>query len=91
MIKEEKTQMELQKKLSPWQVWALAFGCIIGCGAFLLPGDSFLVKAGTLGTAIAFSLAALLMIIVALNYHYMINKYPVAGGEFTYAVNTSEE
>ncbi len=88
MIKEEKTQMELQKKLSPWQVWALAFGCIIGCGAFLLPGDSFLVKAGTLGTAIAFSLAALLMIIVALNYHYMINKYPVAGGEFTYAVNT---
>jgi len=28
--------------------------------------------------------AALIMIIIAFNYNFMINKYPVAGGEFTY-------
>lgn len=79
---------KLQKKLSPAHVWALAFGCIVGSGAFLLPGDSFLPQAGILGTAIAFVIAALLMIVVSINYHYMINKYPVAGGEFSYATNT---
>lgn len=49
-----------------------------------MPGDIFLAKAGILGTAIAMVIAGLVMIIIALNYSYMINKYPVAGGEFVY-------
>lgn len=84
----DEQNIALEKKLSPRQVWALAFGCIIGCGAFIMPGDTFLVQAGPLGTALAFGIAALAMIVVAFNYHFMINKYPVAGGEFTYAANT---
>lgn len=75
---------KLQKKLSPVNVWALALGCIIGWGAFVMPGNTFLVKAGPLGTAIAMGIAAFIMIIIALNYNYMINIYQVAGGEFTY-------
>ncbi len=80
MGQEEK----LEKKLSPLNVWSLALGCIIGWGAFVMPGNTFLGKAGPLGTAIAMGIAALIMIIIAFNYDYMINKYPVAGGEFTY-------
>ena len=76
--------VELEKKLSSSNIWALAFGCIIGWGAFVMPGDIFLAKAGPLGTAIAMMIACLVMIIIALNYSYMINKYPVAGGEFVY-------
>lgn len=49
-----------------------------------MPGNTFLGKAGPLGTAIAMGIAALIMIIIAFNYNFMINKYPVAGGEFTY-------
>lgn len=79
---EEKNQLE--KKLSPINVWALAFGCIIGWGAFVMPGNTFLGSAGTAGTAIAMGIAALIMIVIAFNYNYMINRYPVAGGEFTY-------
>ena len=79
---EQKVQLE--KKLSPVNVWSLALGCIIGWGAFVMPGNTFLVKAGPLGTAIAMAAAALIMCIIANNYHFMINKYPVAGGEFTY-------
>ncbi len=79
-----KTELKLEKKLSPLNVWALALGCIIGWGAFVMPGNTFLGKAGPLGTAIAMGAAALIMIVIAFNYHYMINKYPVAGGEFTY-------
>ena len=76
--------VKLEKQLSSANIWALAFGCIIGWGAFVMPGDIFLGKAGPLGTAIAMSIACLVMIIIALNYSYMINKYPVAGGEFVY-------
>ena len=76
--------IQLEKKLSPLNVWSLALGCIIGWGAFVMPGNTFLGKAGPLGTAIAMGIAAVIMIIIAFNYSFMINKYPVAGGEFTY-------
>jgi len=74
----------LARRLSPLNVWALALGCVIGSGAFILPGDSFLIKGGTLGMAIAMGLAALIMVIIAFNYSYMVNRYPLSGGEFTY-------
>ena len=77
-------EAKLEKKLSPLNVWSLALGCIIGWGAFVMPGNTFLVNAGPLGTAIAMAIAAVIMIIIAFNYNFMINKYPVAGGEFTY-------
>ena len=82
---ETKEEVRLEKKLSPINVWALALGCIIGWGAFVMPGETFLKKAGPLGTLLALALAAAIMIIIAFNYHYMINRYPIAGGEFTYA------
>lgn len=77
-------EIKLEKKLSPINVWSLALGCIIGWGAFVMPGNTFLGKAGPLGTAIAMGIAALIMIVIAFNYNFMINKFPVAGGEFTY-------
>lgn len=80
-------KQQLSKSLSSANVWALAFGCIIGWGAFVMPGNTFLGKAGPLGTAIAMAVAAVVMIIIALNYSFMITRYPVAGGEFTYANN----
>ena len=79
------SEVKLEKKLSPINVWALALGCIIGWGAFVMPGNTFLGKAGPLGTAIAMGIAAIIMIIIAFNYNFMIRKFPVAGGEFTYA------
>ena len=77
-------EVRLEKKLSPVNVWSLALGCIIGWGAFVMPGNTFLRKAGPLGTAIAMGIAALIMIVIAFNYDFMIKRYPVAGGEFTY-------
>ncbi len=75
----------LQKRLSPLNVWAIAFGCIIGWGSFVNPGKKFLPNSGVAGTAIAMALGALVMIIIAFSYAYMIPKYPKAGGEFTFA------
>lgn len=80
----KENEQQLKKVLHPINVWALALGCIIGWGAFVMPGNTFLPNAGPAGTAIAMGLAALIMIIIAWNYQYMIVHYPVAGGEFTY-------
>ncbi len=82
---EQKT--ELKRSLSPLNVWALAFGCIIGWGAFVMPANTFLVKGGPLGTALAMGCAVAIMFVIAVNYSYMINHYPVAGGEFAFSTN----
>lgn len=74
----------LQKQLNPMHVWAIAFGCIIGWGSFINPGKKFLPKSGVAGTAIAMVLGALVMVIIAFSYAYMVPKHPRAGGEFTF-------
>ena len=74
----------LKRNLNPMSVWAIAFGCIIGWGSFINPGKKFLPKSGVYGTAIAMVLGALVMIIIAFSYAYMVPKYPKAGGEFTF-------
>ena len=81
----EKEKGQLKRKLSPMHVWAIAFGCVIGWGSFINPGKKFLPASGVAGTAIAMALGALVMIIIAFSYAYMVPKYPKAGGEFTFA------
>lgn len=53
-------------------------------GSFVNPGKKFLPNSGVAGTAIAMVLGALVMIIIAFSYAYMVPKYPKAGGEFTF-------
>ena len=74
----------LQKQLTPMHVWAIAFGCIIGWGSFVNPGKKFLPNSGVAGTAIAMVLGALVMIVIAFSYAYMVPKCPKAGGEYTF-------
>lgn len=79
------TTKNLKRQLTAFNVWSLAFGCIIGFGCFVMPGTTFLKRAGTLGTLIAMEIAALIMLIVSYSYGYMIKKFPETGGEFIYA------
>ena len=79
---------QLTKYLSPINVWALSFGCAVGWGAFVMPGTTFLSAAGPWGTALGIGIGAVVMLIIGMNYHFMMNKYPDAGGTLTYAVKT---
>ena len=81
------SELTLKKQLNPMHVWAIAFGCIIGWGSFINPGKKFLPNSGVAGTTIAMILGALVMVIIAFSYAYMIPKYPKAGGEFTFSKN----
>ena len=85
---KENTNLNLERKLKPINVWSLALGSIIGWGAFVMPGTTFLPKSGPLGSAIGLAIGALIMITIAMNYGYMVQKYPVAGGEYTFTKNT---
>lgn len=87
MNNDKQQNQGLQKSLNPMSVWAIAFGCIIGWGSFINPGKKFLPNSGVAGTAIAMVLGALVMVIIAFSYAYMVPKYPKAGGEFTFTKN----
>ena len=71
--------------LSPLNAWALAFGCAVGWGAFVMPGNAFLPMAGPLGSLFGFVLGAAFMLVIGVNYRYMMARFPDAGGSSTYA------
>ena len=77
-------RVKLRKVMSPIDVWGLALGAIIGWGCFVLPGTTFLPKAGPGGTAVGMLIGALLIIVIAISYGYLIKNYPISGGEFVY-------
>lgn len=79
------TKSGLKKELRQIDIWGLALGAIIGWGCFVLPGVSFLPEAGPLGGVIGMMLGAVIMCIICISYGYLIQKYPVSGGEFVYA------
>ena len=71
--------------LSSLGALALAFGCAVGWGAFVMPGTTFLPVAGPLGTAIGIGLGGLVMALIAVNYHTLMKRYPEGGGgAYTY-------
>ena len=74
----------LTKYLSPLGAWALAFGCAVGWGSFVMPGNTFLPIAGPIGTVLGIGIGAVIMLLLAANYHFLMNKYPEAGGAYAY-------
>ena len=77
------------KKVSAIGALGLSIGTAIGWGSFVVTGSSFLNKAGPLGSIIGIVIGMLIMLVLAYNYHYMMNKYPDSnGGIYTFAKNT---
>ena len=82
---EKNSSSDLNRYLSPLNVWALSFGCAVGWGAFVMPGTTFLPIAGPLGTAVGMAIGGVVMLIIGYNYHFMMNQFPDAGGTYSYA------
>ena len=77
------------KKVSALGALGLSIGTAIGWGSFVVTGSSFLSKAGPLGSIIGIVIGMLIMLVLAYNYHYMMNKYPDSnGGIYAFAKNT---
>ena len=74
----------LAKYLSRLDVWALSLSCIIGWGAFVMPGTTFLPVAGPAGTTLAIVISALIMGVIGINYCYLMVQHPGIGGVYVY-------
>jgi len=73
-----------KKYLGVAGAWALSFGCSVGWGSFVMPGTTFLPIAGPIGTAIGLGLGGIVMLILAVNFNYLMNLFPDSGGIYTY-------
>ena len=71
--------------LSALGAWAVAFGCAVGWDVLVLPLTDFLPKAGPAGTILGLAAAALAMVVIAWNFHFMMVKSPGPGGVYSYA------
>ena len=60
-------------------VWALAFGCMVGLGTFVMPGTPFLPVAGPLGTVIAMAAGMLIMLVIGSNIAFFYEPKPEIG------------
>ncbi len=82
---------KLKRELRQVDVWGLAFGAIIGTGCFFLPGTRFLPQSGPLGMVIGISIGMIMVMVVGINYSYMIQKHPKAGGEYIFVKENMNE
>ena len=85
MSNQPQTEGKFKKDLRKIDIWSLALGAIIGWGCFVLPGTDFLPKAGPMGAILGLLLGAVVISIISFSYGYMIQKFPLSGGEFVYA------
>ena len=78
------TLKPLDRYLSVIDVWAMAFGCMVGWGVFAMPGTTFLPVAGPLGTVCSMLIGTVIMLIIAGNLSYMMGRSSVTGGIYAY-------
>ena len=82
---KDQTNNKLSKPyLSELDVWAMAFGCMVGWGAFVMPGTTFLPVAGPAGTIIAMVIGTLIMLIIGCNFAFLMQRSPGPGGVYSY-------
>ena len=74
----------LDRYLSRLDVFAMAVGVMVGWGAFVLPGTTFLPVAGPAGTIIALVIGVLIMLVVVTNFTYLMERSPRTGGVYSY-------
>ena len=80
----EKHAPGLDRYLSRLDVWALAFGCMVGWGAFVMPGTTFLPAAGPAGTIIALTAGTLIMLVIGACFSFLMTRSPGTGGVYSY-------
>ena len=76
---------KFSKSIGRREVLTLSFGAMIGWSWVLLTGD-WLVRAGSLGTALAFIVGGVAVILISLTYAELAAAMPKAGGEHVYTL-----
>ena len=83
-MEQQNNKNGLDRYLSPVDVWAMAFGCMVGWGAFVMPGTTFLPVAGPAGTLIAMAVGVIVMLIIGFSTSWLMERSPRTGGIYLY-------
>ena len=75
----------LDRYLPAADVWAMAFGCMVGWGVFAMPGTTFLPVAGPMGTLISMLISMVIMLIIGSNFSFLMSRSSLTGGVYTYS------
>ncbi|MBQ3378607.1 MAG: amino acid permease [Clostridia bacterium] len=84
MVGQQEKTKALDRYLSPLDVWAMAFGVMVGWGVFAMPGNTFLPVAGPAGTLIAMVIGMAIMLIIGSNFSYLMGRSSITGGIYSY-------
>ena len=83
-IENNRQTKALDRYLSSLDVWAMAFGCMVGWGVFAMPGTTFLPLAGPAGTLIAMVIGMAIMLVIGGNFSYLMGRSSITGGVYSY-------
>ncbi len=84
-VSTEVESNDLGTYVSPLGAWALAIGTSIGWGSFVVTSNTYLMQAGPAGSGIGMLIGLAVMLVIARNYHFMMNRHPDCGGVYSYA------
>ena len=83
-MSEQNQTNSKEKYLTSLDVWAMAFGCMVGWGAFVMPGSTFLPVAGPAGTIISMAIGLVVMLVIGSCISFLMTRSSGAGGIYVY-------
>ena len=78
------SQREMSRNLTPLGAWAFSIGTSIRWGSLVITSNTYLAQAGPWGSALGMLLGCAVMAAISVNYGYLMNIYPEAGGAYAY-------
>ena len=84
MMNGQIMEKPVNRTLSRIDVFAMAIGVMVGWGAFVMPGTTFLPVAGPAGSVLALAIGALVMLVIAVNFAYLMRRSVFTGGVYSY-------
>ena len=75
---------KFEKHLSMPAVWAFSIGTSIGWGSLVVTCSTYLAQAGPLGSTLGLVVGAIIMLVISMNYSYMIRSFPESGGAYSF-------
>ena len=84
MMEGQSMGKPMDRYLSRIDVFAMAIGVMVGWGAFVMPGTTFLPIAGPAGSVLALAIGAAVMLVIGANFAWLMGRSTRTGGVYSY-------